>query len=87
MGVSGLDAFGLSALVEAGALRRLTFAGREVVRVIDYPIRDAIWDHACVREMDGRLVVDDESEDDIADRELPSDEMLRVAEEAQKEGR
>jgi hypothetical protein len=40
---AGLDAFGLSALVEAGALRRLTFAGREVVRVIDYPIRDADW--------------------------------------------
>jgi hypothetical protein len=43
LGASGLDAFGLSALVEAGALRRLTFAGREVVRVIDYPIRDADW--------------------------------------------
>ena len=43
MGAAGLDAFGLSALVEAGALRRLTFAGREVVRVIDYPIRDADW--------------------------------------------
>jgi hypothetical protein len=38
-----LDAFGLSAIVEGGALRRLTFAGQEVVRVIDYPIRDADW--------------------------------------------
>ncbi|MCU0853417.1 MAG: hypothetical protein MUF63_00540 [Rhodobacteraceae bacterium] len=43
MSAARLDAFGLSAIVEGGALRRLTFAGREVVRVIDYPIRDADW--------------------------------------------
>lgn len=36
-------AFGLQARVEAGALRRLTLGGREVVRLIDYPIRDADW--------------------------------------------
>jgi D-apionolactonase len=40
---AGLAAFGLTALVEGGALRRLTFAGREVVRLIDYPIRDGDW--------------------------------------------
>jgi hypothetical protein len=43
VGAARLDAFGVSALVEAGALRRVTFAGREAVRVIDYPIRDRDW--------------------------------------------
>jgi len=38
-----LDAFGLTALVQDGALRRLIYEGREVVRLIDYPIRDADW--------------------------------------------
>jgi D-apionolactonase len=40
---AGLDAFGLSALVDEGALRRITFDGHEIVRLIDYPIRDADW--------------------------------------------
>ncbi len=40
---AGLEAYGLTAIVEDGALRRLSFAGREVVRRIDYPIRDADW--------------------------------------------
>lgn len=39
----GIGAHGLTARVEAGALRGLTFGGREVVRLIDYPIRDADW--------------------------------------------
>ena len=40
---AGLDAFGLSALVDEGALRRITFDGHEILRLIDYPIRDADW--------------------------------------------
>jgi len=40
---TSLDAFGLSVLVEKGALRRITFGGHEVVRLIDYPVRDANW--------------------------------------------
>jgi hypothetical protein len=36
-------AFGLQARVVDGALRGVTFAGREIVRLIDMPIRDADW--------------------------------------------
>lgn len=38
-----LQAHGLSALVQDGALRRISFAGIEVVRLIDHPIRDEDW--------------------------------------------
>lgn len=38
-----MHAHGISMLVQGGALRRITFAGVEVVRLVDYPIRDADW--------------------------------------------
>ncbi len=38
-----LDSFGVTALIDSGAVRRVTCAGREVVRLVDYPIRDADW--------------------------------------------
>lgn len=38
-----LNAYGLTAQIENGALRRISLAGREVIRLIDYPIRDADW--------------------------------------------
>ncbi len=41
--IQDLDAFGVTALIEDGALRCIRFRGREVVRLIDMPIRDADW--------------------------------------------
>lgn len=38
-----LEAHGLTAVVESGSLRRISFGGREVIRLIDTPIRDADW--------------------------------------------
>jgi hypothetical protein len=48
---TSLRAHGLAALVQDGALRRISFAGTEVVRLIDAPIRDADWGTKAVRTL------------------------------------
>jgi len=40
---AALSAHGVDARLQDGALRRIEFGGCEVVRLIDYPIRDADW--------------------------------------------
>lgn len=59
--------------------------------VRDYQVRDALWDHACVMEMEGRAVVDEVSELDLfrqSEEAMPPEaELIRIAEEAGKAGR